>query len=142
MTVVWSLIAGGLLGTMVLTTLVRCGSELGYTRMDLAFLLGTMVTSNRVKAKALGYVLHFALGFAFALAYGLLFVILGRSSWQLGAAIGIVHSLFVSAVLINVLLPLVHPRMGTPDTAAHGIALIEPPGFLMRNYGRNTFLLS
>jgi hypothetical protein len=32
--------------------------------------------------------------------------------------------------------------MGTFDTAANQFALIEPPGFLMRNYGRNTFLVT
>ena len=39
------------------------------------------------------------------------------------------------------LLPVVHPRIGTPETAANEIALIEPPGFLMLNYGRSTFLV-
>jgi hypothetical protein len=32
--------------------------------------------------------------------------------------------------------------MGTPETAANEIALVEPPGFLMLNYGRNTFLIT
>jgi hypothetical protein len=41
-----------------------------------------------------------------------------------------------------VLLPIVHPRIATPDTAANEIALIEPPGFLMLNYGRSTFLVN
>jgi hypothetical protein len=31
--------------------------------------------------------------------------------------------------------------MGTPETAANEVALVEPPGFLMLNYGRNTFLV-
>jgi hypothetical protein len=31
--------------------------------------------------------------------------------------------------------------MATADTAANQYALIEPPGFLMRNYGLNTFLV-
>jgi hypothetical protein len=137
-----SLLVGGLLGTMVLTTLMRGANELGYTRMDLALLLGTTVTSNRLKAKAIGYVFHFAMGFAFALAYGFFFVVVGRSSWWMGALIGVLHSLFVSSVLVNVLLPIVHPRMGTPDTAANDVALIEPPGFLMLNYGRSTFVLN
>jgi hypothetical protein len=41
-----------------------------------------------------------------------------------------------------VLLPLVHPRMATTETAADETTLIEPPGFLMLNYGRSTFLVS
>jgi hypothetical protein len=43
---------------------------------------------------------------------------------------------------VNVLLPLIHPRMGTPSTAAPSVALLEPPGFLMRNYGPQTPLVS
>ena len=31
---------------------------------------------------------------------------------------------------------------GDVETAANEIALIEPPGFLMLNYGRNTFLVT
>ena len=32
--------------------------------------------------------------------------------------------------------------MGTPETSAAEIALLEPPGFMMLNYGRNTFVVS
>jgi hypothetical protein len=142
MTLFWSCLAGGFLGTLVMTTMMRGAAELGYTRMDLAFLLGTAVTESRRKAKAVGYLFHFGLGLAFALLYGASFMILGWSSWWLGALIGAAHALFVSTVLVNVLLPVVHPRIGTPDTAANEIALIEPPGFLMLNYGRSTFLIT
>lgn len=130
------------MGTMMLTTVLRAASEVGWTRMDLAFLLGTAVTENRRKAKAIGYVFHFLLGIAFALVYGVLFVTIDYSSWWLGALLGALQAFFVSTVLVNVLLPVVHPRMGTPETAANEIALVEPPGFLMLNYGRNTFLIT
>ena len=50
--------------------------------------------------------------------------------------------MFIGTVLVNVLLPVVHPRMATPDTAANEITLIEPPGFLMLNYGRSTFVVT
>jgi hypothetical protein len=39
---------------------------------------------------------------------------------------------------VNVLLPVVHPRMGSPLSAADSAPLLEAPGFLMRNYGRAT----
>jgi len=141
-TAFWSSFAGGFLGTLVMTTMLRGAAEMGLTRMDLAFLLGTAVTENRRKAKAVGYLFHFLIGIGFAILYGALFAILHRSSWWLGALVGIVQALFTSTVLVNVLLPLVHPRMATPDTAANDIALIEPPGFLMLNYGRNTFVIN
>ena len=56
----------------------------------------------------------------------------------LGALFGLGHGLFAGTVLINVLLPLVHPRMGTPLTDVTTVALLEPPGFMARNYGRQT----
>jgi hypothetical protein len=137
-----SVLVAGAVATTVLTTVVRAGSELGLTRMDLAFLLGTAFTENRTRAKAIGYACHFAIGLLIAFGYAAVFVVVGRSTWWLGAVGGAMHALFVSIVLVNVVLPVVHPRMGTPDTAANQIALIEAPGFLMLNYGRNTFLLN
>jgi len=137
-----SALAGGFIGTMLLTTIVRAASELGWTRMDLAFLLGTMVTDHRRKAKAMGYALFFAFGLAFALVYAACFAAIGTTGWRLGALFGALHAVFVCTVVVNVLLPVVHPRIGTPETAADEVALVEPPGFLMLNYGRSTFLIT
>jgi hypothetical protein len=137
-----SAIAAGVIGTLALATIIKGASQLGLSRMDLALLLGTVVTANRRKARAIGYVFHFALGVAFAEMYGGFFEIVGRSSWQLGAWLGALHAVFTSTVLVSVLLPVVHPRMATPDTAANTITLIEPPGFLMLNYGRSTFVVT
>ena len=142
MSVFWSAFGGGFLGTVVMTTLMRAAAELGFTRMDLAFLLGTAVTDNRRKAKVVGYLFHFTLGIAFALLYGGFFAAIGWSSWWLGALIGTLQALFTATVLVNVLLPVVHPRIGTPETGADEIALVEPPGFLMLNYGRSTLLIT
>jgi hypothetical protein len=137
-----SALAAGVIGTLAMTTIIRAATELGLTRMDLALLLGTAVTENRRKARAIGYALHFVLGVAFAEAYGEFFEIVGHGSWQLGALIGALHAIFTATVLVSVLLPVVHPHMATPDTAANEITLIEPPGFLMLNYGRSTFLVT
>ena len=139
---VWGAIAGGFAGTLVLTTALRAGNELHLTRIDLPFLLGTAFTSDRTRAKALGYVLHFLVGLVFALVYYAVFSAIDRSGWWLGAAFGLVHGLFSGTALVDTLLPLVHPRMGTPSTAAPGAALLEPPGFMMLNYGARTPLVS
>jgi hypothetical protein len=140
--VIGSTLIGALLGTLVLTTVVRVASELGLTRMDLALLLGTTVTQNRRKARAIGYLFHVLLGIIFAFGYVAVFATIGRPTWWIGAVIGGLHAIFLATVVINVLLPVVHPFMGTPETAANEVALIEPPGFLMLNYGRNTFLVT
>ncbi len=135
---IWGAIAGGFAGTLVLTTVLRAASEMSLTRTDLPFLLGTAFTSDRKRAKALGYLLHFVIGQLFAFGYLGLFVAIGRSGWVLGAVFGLAHGLFSITALVNVLLPVVHPRMGSTYTAAGSSPLIEPPGFLMRNYGART----
>lgn len=135
-------LAGGFAGTLVLTTALRAASELGLTRMDLPFLLGAAFTDDRSKAKLLGYVSHFCLGVAFALVYVALFAAIHRSGWWIGAGFGVVHGVFVGTVLVNVILPAVHPRMGTPTSAANEAPLLEPPGFMMLNYGRTTPLVN
>lgn len=137
-----SAIAGGVIGTLAMATIIKAAAELGLSRMDLALLLGTVVSANRRKARAVGYVFHFLIGIVFAELYGGFFEIVGRSSWQMGALLGALHAIFTSTVLVSVLLPVVHPRMATPDTAANDITLIEPPGFLMLNYGRSTIAVS
>jgi hypothetical protein len=135
---IWGALVGGVAGTIVLTTILRAASELGWTRMDLPFLLGTAVTADRVRAKAVGYTLHFVFGVVFALAYYAVFVVLGRSGFALGALLGLVHGLFAGTALVNVLLPVVHPRMGTGFDAAGSAPLLEPAGFMLRNYGPQT----
>ncbi|MGH3422279.1 MAG: hypothetical protein ACRDOD_22110, partial [Streptosporangiaceae bacterium] len=55
---------------------------------------------------------------------------------------GFAHGLFSGTALGNILLPLAHPRMGSTLTAAPEVALLEPPGFMMRNYGLRTPLVS
>src|SRR5215217_4103166 len=106
---VWGALAGGFAGTLVLTTILRAATELRLTRMDLPFLLGTCLTTNRRPAKAIGYLAHFGFGFLFALGYYAIFSAIGHSSWALGAALGFAHGLFAGAALVNVLLPVVHP---------------------------------
>ena len=139
---IWGALAGGFAGTLVLTTILRAGSEARLTRMDLPFLLGTAVTTDRPRAKVFGYLAHFGFGLIFSLIYFGLFEAIGRSGWALGAVFGLVHGVFSATALVNILLPAVHPRMGTPFTAAGSSPLIEAPGFLMRNYGRSTPVLS
>jgi hypothetical protein len=135
---IWGALAGGFVGTLVLTSGLRAATELRLTRMDLPFLLGTAVSSDRVRARALGYALHFLAGLAFASLYYLVFQAIGESSWWLGALLGLVHGFFAGGALVNILLPLVHPRMGTESSAANSQPLLEPPGFLLLNYGAST----
>ena len=135
---VWGALAGGFIGTLVLTTALRTANELGITRIDLPFLLGTAVTPDRARAKALGYLMHLAAGELFALVYYAIFAATQTSGWTLGALLGLLHGIVSATALVNILLPAIHPRMGNELTAANSSPLLEPPGFLLRNYGRGT----
>jgi hypothetical protein len=135
---VWAALAGGFVGTLVLTTTLRAANELGFTRVDLPFLLGTAVTRDRGRAKAIGYVMHLAAGEGFALVYVAIFAAIDTYGALLGAILGLLHGIVAATALVNIVLPVVHPRMGSALSAADSTPLLEPPGFLMRNYGRGT----
>ena len=134
----WGTLAGGVVGTVVLTSGLRLAQETGMTRMDIPLLLGTVFTANRSRANVIGYGLHFVNGLLFALLYYAIFRAVDHAGWLFGLALGAVHAMFAGGALIGVLLPAVHPRMGTPWSDAEETPLLEPPGFLLENYGRRS----
>jgi uncharacterized membrane protein YagU involved in acid resistance len=131
------LLVGALLGTLVMTTLMEGSQYLRWSRMSLPFLLGTFVTEDRTWAMVWGFVFHFANGIGFAIGYGLFFEVLNRSDWWLGALGGLLHAVFVLAVLIPVI-PDAHPRMASEDEGPDPTPMLQPPGFLALNYGPQT----
>jgi hypothetical protein len=139
---VYAALAGGLVGTILLTSGMRAATAFQLTRIDLPFLLGTAVTKDRSRAKVIGYVLHFGFGLLFSLVYFAIFVALGRAGFLLGALLGVAHAVFAGTALVGVLLPAVHPRMGDDMTAAQSSPLLEAPGFMLLNYGRRTPLVA
>jgi len=141
MTLVGAL-AGGFVGTLVLTTGLRLAQIAGLTRMDISFLHGTATTESRSRASAIGYALHFLNGQIFALGYWVIFVAVDQAGWLFGGVLGVVHAAFAGGALVNILLPAVHPRMGTRWTDASQTPLLEPPGFMLWNYGRHTALVT
>ena len=131
-------LAGGLVGTLVLTTGLRVAQELGLTRMDIPLLLGTAFTDQRGVASVIGYGIHFANGLVFSLVYWAVFAAVDQAGWVFGLVLGALHGAFAGGALVNVVLPAVHPRMGTPLTDSEDTPLLEPPGFMLVNYGRWT----
>ena len=134
----WGALAGGAVGTVVLTNGLRIAQARGWTRMDIPLLLGTIFTDNRDRASVIGYALHFLNGLLFALVYYAIFEAVGQAGWAFGAILGVVHAAFAAGILVTVLLPVVHPRMGTLWSDAEDSPILEPPGFLLVNYGRRT----
>jgi hypothetical protein len=126
----------GFAATVVLTGIMVAAQLLGWTRMDLPMMLGTMFSERIDRARILGIVAHLAAGQGFALLYALAFARLGRSGGVLGALFGLVHGL-AALTLIVPFLPGIHPRMAS-ERSGPDLAALEPPGFLALNYGGRT----
>lgn len=131
----------GFVATMTLTGLMAGAQSFGITRMDITFILGTMFTPNRDRARVMGFFVHLMNGWLFALAYWAIFRSLGVSSWWLGGLMGIAHALVVLVVLMPIL-PGIHPRMSSDFDGPDSSAALEPPGVLALNYGYRSPLVA
>jgi uncharacterized membrane protein YagU involved in acid resistance len=127
----------GFAGTLVLTTLLAASQAVGLTRMNIPYLLGTVLTTDRDRARLLGIPIHLVNGWLFSLVYVAGFHQWGGPSWWKGALIGIVHAAFVLAVLLPAL-PAIHPRMASETDGPTVVRQLEPPGFLALHYGTRT----
>jgi uncharacterized membrane protein YagU involved in acid resistance len=127
----------GFAATIVLTTVSSAAQGIGLTRMNLPYMLGTIFTPDRDRAKLYGFGVHMAMGWAFSLIYVFLFQALGAAGWWRGAVIGLVHAFFVLVVMMA-LLPGVHPRMASEQHGPEAQNMLEPPGFLALHYGVQT----
>jgi hypothetical protein len=125
----WGALAGGAVGTIVLTSGLRVAQEVGWTRMDIPLLLGTVFTDRRGRASVMGYVMHFANGLLFALCYYLIFRAVGHAGWLFGAVLGLVHAALAGGALMTVLLPAIHPRMGRRGRTRRTRPCSSRPGF-------------
>ncbi len=127
----------GFVATLVLTTMEAASQGLRLSRISIPFMVGTMVTPNRDKAKLYGFLLHVLNGWAFSLLYVLAFQSMHRATWWIGVLIGIAHALFVLTVVLS-LMPGLHPRMASEQFGPTARRQLEPPGFLGLNYGGRT----
>jgi uncharacterized membrane protein YagU involved in acid resistance len=131
----------GVAATAVLTALLIAAQMAGLTRLDLPLLLGTIVTEDPDRARVAGFFLHLGFGQMFALGYALGFAVLGIATWWLGALFGLLHVAIALTVIIP-LLPGVHPRLASERAGPETRTVLEPPGMLALNYGRETPLVS
>jgi hypothetical protein len=136
-----SILLWGFIATILLTTIIVAGQNLGITRIDMPFIIGSMFTSDRDRAKIYGYLFHLFNGLVFAIAYAVIFENLHKATWWLGGSIGLLQG-FVVIVILLPLLPGVHPRMVSDSRGPEPTRLLEPPGFLATNYGRMTPLVT
>jgi uncharacterized membrane protein YagU involved in acid resistance len=127
----------GFAATIVLTTISAATQGLGLTRMNLPYMLGTIFTPDRDRARLYGFGTHIFLGWLFSFVYVIIFQSLREAGWWRGALIGLIHAAFVLVVLMAAL-PGVHPRMASEQHGPAAANLLEPPGFLALHYGVQT----
>jgi hypothetical protein len=132
-----SILLWGFAATVILTALTILGQSLGLTRIDMPFIIGTMVVRNRDRARFVGLMVHLVNGWIFAVVYALFFENVHAATWWFGVLIGSAQGLFVVVALLPVL-PGIHPRMVSDFRGPEPTRLLEPPGFLAQNYGRST----
>jgi hypothetical protein len=126
----------GFVATVLLTAIMVGAQLAGFSRMDLPLMLGTIFVEDTDRARVVGFLIHLVNGQVFALFYASAFSLLHFSSWWLGAAFGFLHGL-AALTLIVPMLPGVHPRMAS-ERAGPDLHVLEPPGLLALNYGRET----
>lgn len=136
-----SILLWGFVATLVMSTIMEGSRGIGWSRMSLPFMLGTIFTPNYDRAAPIGFLLHFVNGWLVALLYGLAFESWHRATWWLGGAIGLVQGT-AFLVLLMPLLPSLHPRMASERTGPDPTRALEPPGFLALNYGTRTPLFT
>lgn len=127
----------GFVGTVLLTGLLSGSQASGLTRINLPFMLGTMFTPDRDRAKIVGFVLHFINGWIFASVYCAAFESWSLATWWAGSGVGAVHASFVLLAGMPIL-PSMHPRMASEEHGPTPTKQLEPPGFMALNYGRRT----
>jgi uncharacterized membrane protein YagU involved in acid resistance len=127
----------GFVATVVMTTFEAGSQELGLTRVDFPYLIGTIFTPDRDRAKVYGFVAHVLNGWVISLIYVFVFESLHRTAWWLGGIIGTVHALFVLMVVLW-MMPGLHPRMASEQHGPTATRQLEPPGIFGLNYGIRT----
>lgn len=127
----------GFVGTIVLTSIMAGSQGLHLTRMNLPYMLGTIFTPSRDRAKLLGFLVHVLNGWAFSLVYVASFHALGKATWWLGGIVGLVHAAFVLTAGMQII-PGLHPRIASEQHGPTVVRRLEPPGFLALNYGVRT----
>lgn len=134
----WPALVGvAVIGTILLTGVLIAAQLAGWTRMDVPLMLGTAFVADPDRARVVGFALHLVNGLVFALLYTIVFALMGWASWWTGLMFGAFLGL-VSLVLFVPLMTGVHPRMASTRSGPDADTLLEPPGLLGLNYGRQT----
>ncbi len=131
-------IGAGLVGTAAMTVVLYMGIWMlpRQMTMNLLYMLGTMMTRNRVAAYVTGFMMHVGLGIGFALVHIAIYqaadLETGLAGW--GLLFGLGH--WMMAGMAMGMIGSVHPLMRSGELAAPGLFVKDYPamtavGFLM-----------
>ncbi len=131
----------GFVATVLLTSIMVTAQLVGWSRMDIPMMLGTMFVADPDRARLVGFVVHLGVGQLFALLYLSAFALLDTATWWLGALFGLSHGLAALTILVRLIVGI-HPRMASDRAGPELGTILEPPGLLGLNYGRHTPLFA
>lgn len=132
-----SWILSGFVATLALSTLLVGSQGLRLTRMNIPYLLGTVITPERERARLYGFLAHLVNGWVFSFFYVYIFEARHMVNWWFGLLLGLAHAVVVLTVGMS-LLPSIHPRMASERKGPTARRQLEPPGVMALNYGYRT----
>ncbi|HET9741547.1 MAG TPA: hypothetical protein VFQ00_02250 [Terriglobales bacterium] len=127
----------GFVASVALVSAESAAQGLGLTRLNLPYILGSIFTPDRDRARALGLILHIFIGWGFSCFYVVAMQFIGGPTWYNGVIIGVAHAAFIVLIALQAM-PGIHPRMASETHGPTSTRLLEPPGFLGLNYGITT----
>src|SRR5438270_7033474 len=107
-----SWLLSGRRATLALPMVLSLSQGIGLTRMNIPYLLGTMLTPDRQRAKLYGFLIHIVNGCLFSILYVLIFESRHLATWWFGMLIGVAQAIFVLTAGMT-LMPSIHPRMAS-----------------------------
>lgn len=120
-------VVAGVVGTAAFTVMGYAGPLIGFPKMDIATLLGTMFVSDPGAAFVPGMLMHFMIGLILALGYAFLFARwLPGEPWLRGTIYGLVPWL-MAMVIVMPMMALVHPMVRS--------GMMPDPGFFLVGMG-------
>ena len=137
---IFLILVWGFIATLAMTSLLFTSQNLGWSRLNMPYLLGAFFTGDRHESTVLGLLLYMLGGWLFAFLYYLVFSVLGAANWWVGGLAGFLHAMLLLALALP-MLSYVHPRMASEFDGPDTRKVLEPPGFLGLHYGYRTPLV-
>jgi len=119
-------VIAGIIGTIVMTSLMLIAKRMNLPAVDAHGILGYMQHADR--ASVLGYLMHGFLGAIFGIGYVLVFLYVPSNLMLMSILLGIVHWLIVGWMFA--LAPLAHAGMKAGTIEPTGAYMLKSLGFV------------